>query len=77
MSFENFYKEYFPFWNKLNDTDRDYLCQNSLVVHFEKEQSVHDNTGCSGLYIVKSGRLLKTMNFSDFCHKNHKNIWST
>ena len=57
MSFENFYKEYFPFWNKLNDTDRDYLCQNSLVVHFEKEQSVHDNTGCSGLYIVKSGGL--------------------
>lgn len=57
MPFENLYNEYFPFWNKLNDNDKDYLCQNSSVVHFEKEQAVHDNTGCSGLYIVKSGRL--------------------
>lgn len=57
MLFEKFYNEYFPFWNKLNDKDKEYLCQNSSIVHFEKEQAVHNNMGCSGLYIVKSGKL--------------------
>ena len=57
MSFEQFYQEYFPFWSKLNETDRMFLCQNSSVVHFEKEQAVHNNMGCSGLYILKNGRL--------------------
>lgn len=57
MDFEQFYKEYFPFWNILNDSDKKYFCQNSSVVYFEKEQSVHNNTECSGLYIVKSGKL--------------------
>lgn len=57
MDFKQFYEEYFPFWNKLKEEDKEFLCQNSTVVHFEKEQSVHNNTECSGLYIVKSGRL--------------------
>ena len=57
MSFEQFYNDYFPFWNKLNDDDKKYLCQKSSIVHFEKEEAVHDNMGCSGLYIVKSGKL--------------------
>ena len=52
MSFEQFYNDYFPFWNKLNDDDKKYLCQKSSIVHFEKEEAVHDNMGCSGLYIV-------------------------
>ena len=55
--FEKFYEQYFPFWNKLNEDDKKYLCVNSSVEFFEKEQSVHNNTGCSGLYIVKSGKL--------------------
>lgn len=57
MDFEQFYKEYFPFWSILNDSDKKYFCQNSSVDYFEKEQSVHNNTECSGLYIVKSGKL--------------------
>jgi len=57
MEFQQIYEEYFPFWNQLDERDKAYLCQNSSVVHFEKEQSVHNNTECSGLYIVKSGRL--------------------
>jgi len=51
------YSRYFPFWEKLSAADKEYLCQNSSVEHFEKEQPVHDNMGCTGLYIVKSGRL--------------------
>lgn len=57
MTFDGFYKEYFPFWEKLNDDDKKYLCDNSSVVHFEKEQSVYNNSGCSGLYIVRNGKL--------------------
>lgn len=57
MEFELAYQNYFPFWNTLRREEKDYICQNSAEVHFEKKQSVHNNTGCSGLYIVKSGRL--------------------
>ena len=57
MIFNEFYKEYFPFWQTLSDNDKAYLCQNSSVVHFKKKQVVHNNTECSGLYIVKSGKL--------------------
>lgn len=57
MHFFEFYNQYFPFWDKLKKEDQQFLCDNSYLVHFEKEQPVHDNVGCSGLYIVKSGRL--------------------
>lgn len=57
MNYSQLYAEYFPFWDKLNEEDRDFLCLNSSLEHFEKEQPVHNNTGCSGLYIVKSGKL--------------------
>ena len=57
MIFNKFYEEYFPFWNKLDDKDKEFLCQNSSIVHFEKEQMVHNNAECSGLFIVKTGKL--------------------
>lgn len=57
MNFYEFYEKYFPFWNILNETDKEFLCQNSTVEYFEKEQVVHNNMECSGLYIVKNGKL--------------------
>ena len=57
MNFYEFYEKYFPFWNKLNETDKEFLCKNSAVEYFEKEQVVHNNMECSGLYIVKNGKL--------------------
>lgn len=57
MNFAQFYESYFPFWNKLCDADKEFLCQSSSVQHFEKEQVVHNNMECSGLYIVKEGKL--------------------
>jgi len=57
MKYQELFAEYFPFWNNLSASDRDFLCQSTTEEHFEKEQSVHDNLGCSGLYIVKKGRL--------------------
>ena len=57
MKYQELFAEYFPFWNHLSASDRDFLCQNTTEEYFEKEQPVHDNLGCSGLYIVKTGRL--------------------
>lgn len=57
MPIKQFYKEYFPFFKNLTEQDQNYLIDNSSIVQFEKEQSIHDNMECSGLYIVKSGRL--------------------
>lgn len=57
MDYNNFYNNFFPFWNELSEDDRDYLCQNTSTVFFDTEQSIHDNTECTGLYIVRSGRL--------------------
>ena len=57
MQYESFYARYFPFWGELSKEDQEFLCHHSHQVFFEKEQPVHDNTGCTGIYIVKSGRL--------------------
>ena len=53
----SFYEKYFPFWNTLAEVDQKLLCDNTVEEHFDRAQSVHDNMGCSGLFIVKSGRL--------------------
>ena len=57
MNFETIYSDCFPFWNTLSDNDKNFLCTHSSEVYFDKEQAVHNNTECTGLYIVKSGRL--------------------
>lgn len=57
MNFETIYSDCFPFWNTLSDNVKDFLCTHSSEVYFDKEQAVHNNTECTGLYIVKSGRL--------------------
>lgn len=57
MDYDSLYDKTFPFWNKLSAGDKEYLCQHSSEVHFDKEQAVHSSNECSGLYIVKSGRL--------------------
>ena len=58
MQCDLIYSKYFPFWNDLNENDKIYLCQHSSSVHFSKGETVHDNlSGCTGLHLVKSGRL--------------------
>lgn len=57
MDYSSLFDRYFPFWDELNETDKRYLCDHSSMEHFEREQPVHNNKGCSGVYIVKSGRL--------------------
>ena len=57
MLLEQFYENYFPFWSALADADKQLLCESTAEKHFDRSQSVHDNMGCTGLFIVRSGRL--------------------
>ena len=65
MNYDEVYSHHFPFWNQLSRNDKDYICNHSSTVHFDKEQPVHNNTECTGLYIVKTGRLRLYMLSSD------------
>lgn len=57
MDFNLIYEKHFPFWEKLDEADKKYLCDNSKVVQFDREQPVHDSVRCTGLFLVNSGRL--------------------
>ena len=57
MPLEKFYETYFPFWSVLAEADKQLLCENTAEKHFDRSQPVHDNMGCTGLFIVRSGRL--------------------
>ena len=54
---DNFFQNVFPFYKNLNLEDKKLLCENTTFKKFEQLQSVHNNTECSGLFIVKKGRL--------------------
>ncbi|MCI8796866.1 MAG: Crp/Fnr family transcriptional regulator [Dorea sp.] len=55
--FESIYKEIFPFWEKISDEDREYICQNSYGVTYPKGKNIHDGSECSGVILVRSGSL--------------------
>ena len=57
MMFEAIYKEAFPFWEKISDSDRQYICQNSSYVKYPKGRNIHDGSECSGVILVCSGSL--------------------
>ena len=52
MPLEKFYETYFPFWSVLAEADKQLLCENTAEKHFDRSQPVHDNMGCTGLFIV-------------------------
>lgn len=56
-NFQEVYEKFFPFWSILTESDKKYICENSAFQHFDKAQMIHNNSECSGLYIVKSGKL--------------------
>ena len=55
--FEPVYREIFPFWDRITDADRDYICQNSQALHYPKGTNIHDGNECSGVILVRSGSL--------------------
>ncbi|MCI8553558.1 MAG: Crp/Fnr family transcriptional regulator [Clostridiales bacterium] len=55
--FASLYREIFPFWNEVSDSDRDFICQNSVAVTYPKGAQIHDGNECSGVIFVRSGGL--------------------
>ena len=55
--FESVYREIFPFWEKISDADREYICRNSYSVTYPKGKIVHNGSECSGVIFVRRGSL--------------------
>ena len=55
--FEPIFKNIFPFWNEINETDRNYICQNTYALTYRKGTTVHNGNECSGVFFVRKGSL--------------------
>lgn len=55
--FESVYEEMFPFWEKISDTEKDYICKNSYTLTYPKGKNIHNGEECSGVILVRSGCL--------------------
>ncbi|MBQ8904542.1 MAG: Crp/Fnr family transcriptional regulator [Oscillospiraceae bacterium] len=55
--FEPVYREIFPFWNKISEEDKNYICDNSVALSYPKGTTIHDGTECAGVFLVRSGSL--------------------
>ncbi len=54
----DFLRQYFPFWDKLTDTERQKLCQAAKPARFDKGAHIHGGDGsCTGVLIVEKGCL--------------------
>lgn len=50
-------REYFPFWDQINDAQRALLQQAAVPAHFARGETLHESGVCTGLIIVVHGRI--------------------
>lgn len=55
--FESVLKEMFPFWDKISEDEREYLCSNTIAFSYPKGSTIHDGTECTGVFLVRKGCL--------------------
>ncbi|MBR6620089.1 MAG: Crp/Fnr family transcriptional regulator [Clostridia bacterium] len=55
--FEPIFKDIFPFWEKITDSDKEYICANTSAVSYPKGTNVHDGNDCLGIVMLRSGCL--------------------
>ncbi len=55
--FEPIYKDIFPFWSEISESDKNFICNNSLALTYKKGTNIHNGTECSGVILVRSGSL--------------------
>lgn len=55
--FDTVFEKCFPFWSKLDKSERDYICANSVTRSYKKATQVHDSSECTGVFLVESGCL--------------------
>ena len=51
------FQKTFPFWDKMNDRDKETFLRSSQSVHFKKGTNIHDGNECTGVILIKSGAL--------------------
>ena len=51
------FEKAFPFWEELNDWDRNTFLHSSQKVKFSKGATVHDGGECTGVILIKTGVL--------------------
>lgn len=51
------FRQSFPFWDKMDERDRQTFLNSSYQVHFGSGTNIHDGGECTGVILVKSGTL--------------------
>ena len=57
MELEGVFKDNFPFWERMSDTDRATFIRSSQYIKFGKGTNIHNGSECTGIILVKSGSL--------------------
>ena len=56
------FEDFFPFWDKLSEKEKDFLELNSREISFSKDQTITRSEGnCLGIILIKSGELKVSM----------------
>lgn len=55
--FEPVYRTIFPFWDTIEDHEREFICTNSRALSYPKGTVIHDGNTCSGVIMVRKGCL--------------------
>ncbi|MCI9073120.1 MAG: Crp/Fnr family transcriptional regulator [Lachnospiraceae bacterium] len=55
--YNEIYSSVFPFWDRIGEDDRSYLCRNSHAVMYSQGKNIHDGNDCSGVILVRTGSL--------------------
>ena len=54
---EILFRENFPFWDSISDSDRETFFRSSQYVRFERGTNIHDGNNCTGVILIKKGSL--------------------
>ena len=54
---DELFRENFPFWDSISDTDRETFFNSSQYVKFDRGTNIHDGNRCTGVILIKKGSL--------------------
>jgi len=54
---DTLFRENFPFWDSIKESERQTFINSSQYVHFSKGTNIHDGNNCTGVIIIKKGSL--------------------
>jgi len=57
QEFVSLFKDNFPFWEDLSDTDKKTFLNSSQKIIFKKGTNIHDGRECTGVILIRSGSL--------------------